>query len=378
MKRAGAKYLTLISKSDCKEPIFSHLGENPMPFPCNKPSLWVRTVASPEIGFGHLRRSVTLGRILSDVLHPVFICDSADRWTQAEAEVQGWSAKSLDHDDLWFSTPGPAGLLIDTREEDGLASLIATARDRSIPVFSIHDLGLNPLPSDVVIDGSIFPVTHGFPRRETAFYTGTAYLVLDPTFGLIHQQRKRIRGSIQSVVVNLGGGNSSRYFEKVLNGLKMWGRDLDVVGMPGFSDWGQEQLANKDWAPLKFRWAQRSEPVERLLFRADLAVTAGGLAAFEAMCAGTPLLALSFDDFQNLTISMLARADACIDLGEGDLLKPASIPPIVAPLDGTPAQREKLSFNGRQIVDGRGAERVSRVIRRLVGSAAVGAHPMVV
>jgi len=179
-------------------------------------------------------------------------------------------------------------------------------------------------------------------------------------------------------VINLGGGDSSRYFEKVLNGLRNWGRDLEVVGMPGFSSWGQEQLAQQDWTPLRFRWASKTEAVERLLFRADIAVTAGGLASFEAMCAGTPLLALSYDGFQSFTISMLAKADACIDLGLGDLLKPASIPPILSSLDGTPSQREKLSFRGRQIVDGRGAERVSRVIRRLVGAGAVEAHPMVV
>jgi spore coat polysaccharide biosynthesis predicted glycosyltransferase SpsG len=378
MKRIGAKYLTLVSSYDSKEQILHQLGTRAMPFPCNKPSLWIRTVAGPAIGFGHMRRSVILARMLSDVLHPVFICDTNDHWTQEEVTVQGWSAESLDQDSLWSSTPRPAGLLIDTREEDGLTPLISEARNRSIPVLSIHDLGLNPLPSDVVIDGSIFPAMQDFPRRDTAFYTGTAYLVLDPTFGLIHQQRKRIRENIQSVVINLGGGDSSRYFEKVLNGLRNWGRDLEVVGMPGFSSWGQEQLAQQDWTPLRFRWASKTEAVERLLFRADIAVTAGGLASFEAMCAGTPLLALSYDGFQSFTISMLAKADACIDLGLGDLLKPASIPPILSSLDGTPSQREKLSFRGRQIVDGRGAERVSRVIRRLVGAGAVEAHPMVV
>jgi spore coat polysaccharide biosynthesis predicted glycosyltransferase SpsG len=244
--------------------------------------------------------------------------------------------------------------------------------------LSIHDLGLNPLPSDVVIDGSIFPAMQDFPRRDTSFYTGTAYLVLDPAFGLIHQQRKRIRPNIQSVVVNLGGGDSSRFFETVLQGLRTLGRDLEVVGLRGFSDWGQERLTVQDLTPVRFRWALPGESVERLLFRADAAVTAGGLAAFEALCAGTPLLSLSFDGFQSFTISMLAKADACIDLGRGDHLKAAAIPAVLNSLNEDPARRERMSLNGRQIVDGRGAERVSRVIRRLVGAGAAEAQPMVV
>ncbi len=378
MKRIGAKYLTLVAKSEGRGEIFRSLGAHAMPFLSAKPSLWIRTVAGPSIGFGHLRRSVTLARMLSDVLLPLFLCDPMDHWTQDEVAQQGWSFELLDMRNLWFNNSMPAGVLIDTREETGLLSLISEARTRSIPILSIHDLGLNPLPSDVAIDGSIFPVTRDFPRRDTAFYTGTAYLVLDPKFSLLHQQHKRIRERVQSVVVNLGGGDSRRYFEKVLVGLQSWNREVDVIGFPGFTDWGQEQFAEKNWKPLTFRWASKAEAVERLLFRADLAITAGGLASFEALCIGTPLLALSYDGFQHFTISMLAKAGACIDLGEGDSVRPESIPPILNSLDEVPGQRERLSFRGRQIVDGRGAERVSRVIRRLMGESAVPTRPMVI
>ncbi len=378
MERMGAKYLTLVSGTDGKGAVINLSGSYPMPSSCTKPCLWIRTVAGPSIGFGHLRRSMTLARMLNSAFHPVFLYDPADHWTQAEAARQKWTLESFLHRNLWCAGPLPAGVLIDTREEAGLAPVISEARRRSIPVLSIHDLGLNPLPSDFVIDGSIFPITRDFPRSDTAFHTGTAYLVLDPAFGLLHQQRKRIRESIQSVVINLGGGDSRRYFETALEGLRAWGRKLDVVGLPGFTDWGQEQLAGRDWTPLEFRWAGREEAVERLLFRADLALTAGGLASFEALCVGTPLVALSYDGFQHFTISMLAKADACVDLGEGSLLKPSSIPPVLAALDGSLGRREQLSFRGRQIVDGRGAERVCGIVRRMVAEAAAQAGRMVI
>jgi len=378
MKRRGAKYLTLVSRAASKDQICSYLGEIAMTSSARKPDFWVRTAGGPSIGFGHLRRSVTLARLLNDFVHPLFLHDSNDPWTEREASSQGWGTMVMDRGVTWSSVPRPSGLLVDTREEQGLHCLIAQARERSVPVVSVHDLGLNPLPSDVVIDGSIFPAVQDFPRRDTSFYTGTAYLVLDPAFGLIHQQRKRIRQGIQTVVISLGGGDSSRFFEKILQGLKTWGHELDVVGLRGFSEWGQEQLAQQDWSPVRFRWALKGECLERLLFRADVAVTAGGLAAFEALCAGTPLLSLSYDGYQSFTLSMLAKADACIDLGQGDHLKPASIPSILAALDENPAVRERMSFNGRQIVDGRGAERVSRLIRRLVDAGAFEAQPMVV
>ncbi len=375
MKHTGAKYLTLVSRTPGRTLSFQSLGACAMPTSSAKPMLWIRTAAGPTIGFGHLRRSITLARMLSSVLHPVFLHDPDDHWTQDEVAQQGWMLEPLEPGGLWELRSAPSGLLIDTREETGLKSLISEARNRSIPVLSIHDLGLNPLPSDVVIDGSIFPSTRDFPRRDTAFYTGTAYLVLDPAFGMLHQQRKRIRERIQSVVINLGGGDSGGRFETVLEGLKSWGRELEVVGFPGFAYWGQRRLADRDWGPLEFRWAKKDEAVERLLFRADIAITAGGLASFEALCVGTPLLALSLDGFQHFTVSMIAKADACIDLGES--LKPAAIPGLLDSIEAAPGRRERMSFRGKQIVDGRGAERVCRLIRRLVGETPLQASTMV-
>lgn len=376
MKSAGVKYLTIVPRESGKEETFRSVGACAVPASCDKPEFWIRTAADPLIGFGHLRRSVTLARLLNDTFHPVFLCDVADKWTQEEARGHSWSVELLASSGIWTDRRVPAGLLIDSRQEAGLRDLIIEARSRSIPVLSIHDLGLNPLPSDAVIDGSIFPVTEGFPRRETAFYTGTAYLVLGPVFGLLHQQRKRIKDRVQSITVILGGGDSRRYFEKTLTGLRAWGKDIEVTGFAGFTEWGQEEVAARDWGPLRFRWAGRTEPVERSLIQSDIAITAGGLTAFEALCVGTPLLALSHDGYQHFTVSMLAKADACIDLGEGELLKPESLPAILTELDESRARRERMSFNGRQIVDGRGAERVSALIRKIVNEAVLIPRPV--
>ncbi|MCK7492400.1 MAG: hypothetical protein MZW92_12935 [Comamonadaceae bacterium] len=48
-------------------------------------------------------------------------------------------------------------LLIDTRDSSGLSLLISEARKRFIPIVSIHDLGLNPVASDIGIDASVKP-----------------------------------------------------------------------------------------------------------------------------------------------------------------------------------------------------------------------------
>ncbi len=370
MKRSNAKSLTLVARS-----VKPTAGEVPKSAPSarSKPTLWIRTAAGPTIGFGHLRRSLILARKLNRWFSPLFLIDSWDAWCREQLTDEGWHFSTFETNELWMALPKPVGILIDTRQENGLLALAEGAQQKGIPFISIHDLGLNPLPSDVVIDGSIFPVIHGFPRADTVFYTGTSYLVLDPKYGDLHRKRKLIGPKVKRIVINLGGGDCSRFFAKVLEGLRLWGRSIEVVGVQGFTQWGQVALARENWRPLQFRWAAPDEQIADLVFGADLAIAAGGMTSFEALCAGTPLLALSYDGFQQVTVSTLAKADACIDLGRGDLLKSAQIPPILTMLEADQRKRERLSFRGRQISDGRGAQRVSEIIRRLMmGTRASG------
>lgn len=344
----------------------------------SRPALWVRTVAGPAVGFGHLRRSLILSRMLSDHFTPLFLCDAGDRWTKAQASANHWRSLPFEVAGLWERMIVPAGLLIDTREDHGLIQLISEAQARAVPVISIHDLGLNPLPSDMIVDGSVLPVAQDIPWHDTESYYGPSYMVLDPSFAALHRKRRILRDRISLVVVNLGGGESRRYFRKVLQGLRSWGHRLDVTGIPGFIDWGQRKWSERDWGPLNFRWAGQSERVDKVLSRADVAVTAGGLSAYEALCAGTPLLAASVDEFQQVTVTNLARAGACIDLGPAGFLKTRQIAGVLSGLDADPALRQKLSLRGRQIVDGRGAERVARLIHRFLRHRSERTHRMTV
>jgi UDP-2,4-diacetamido-2,4,6-trideoxy-beta-L-altropyranose hydrolase len=370
VSRSGAR----IGGSDLNAPVAGTAGTECAP----KPVLWVRTVAGAAVGFGHLRRVLTLSRILSDCVAPIFLCDTEDRWTPAEASRRGWRFLPYRPEDLWAEIPPPAAVLIDTREESGLLQLISGARVREIPVISIHDLGLNPLPSDLWIDGSVLPVAPQRPDPGTTCHLGTSYMVLEPAFALLHQRPRRLADRVSSVVVNLGGGHSGGAFLKALRGLRHWGKAIEVIGVRGFTEWGQEEIARKSWEPMCFRWAGRHEPVSKLVFRADLALTAGGISAFEALCAGTPLMVLSHDELQLRTAQALARSGACLDLGLTRSVNPAQLSRILLSIDANFPLRERLSARGRQIVDGRGAERVSGLVRQLLLERARRPDPMVV
>jgi spore coat polysaccharide biosynthesis predicted glycosyltransferase SpsG len=324
-----------------------------------KPRIWIRTAAGPSIGFGHLRRSVTLARLLEKKTEPVFLSDPQDEWTQSECAVSGWCCREFRPDCLQ-SDELPGIVLVDTREPHGLDNLVGEARDLRMPVASIHDLGLNPIDSDIVIDGSVRPVRGGKPGAMN--YLGTEYLVLDPMYAEVHRRPRPLSAEIRSVFINLGGGDARRFFPAVLKGLRSWDPEVTIVAARGFGNWGQD-LAG-------IRWADRGEKVWDLFFQADAAITAGGLSCCEALCCGTPLLAMSYDSCQHSTVSTLAKEELCVDLGLGDSLQAPRIPPLMETLAGDPVGKEKRSAAGKRRVDGRGAERVRRILEECIARIA--------
>ena len=331
------------------------------------PHLWIHTEAGPQIGFGHLNRCMILAGELRDYARAFFVLRPEDLWSGEQLNAREGDWQIIEFSRLWSEqTILPAAILIDTRISDGLDVLIKTAREKGVPVISMHDMGLNPLCSDIAVDGSIAASRHELPARRIFF--GPAYMVLDPALRESRRRHARIRNEIQSIFIGLGGGDARKYFSRVLEGMKLWAaaaeREVEVVGMRGFIEWGQEDFNKETLRPLRFRWESNASNV--FLRNSDLAVTAGGLSAYEALCSGVPLLALSWDSLQQTTIDGMEEAGACVSLGAGDDLAPEFFADMLGKIDRDVEARKKMARRGIKIVDGRGSERVAAIIREII------------
>ena len=334
------------------------------------PPLWIHTAAGPEMGFGHLKRCMILAGELKDCARACFILSPKDQWSGEQLLERGVDLQNIDFSRLWIDHAiHPAAILIDTRLPGGLNAFIRTAREKNIPVISLHDMGLNPLNSDIAVDGSIAAaLRHDLPDRR--IFTGAAYMVLDPALRELRRRPLRVRKKIRSIFIGLGGGDARKYFSRVLEGLRLWvagtEREIEVVGMRGFIEWGQDGFNEETMRPMRFRWG--SGPAAGFLCDSDLAITAGGISAYEALCSGVPLLALSWDSLQQTAINRMEEAGCCINLGAGDHLTPEFLAGLLGKIDADAAAREKIARRGIKIVDGRGAQRVAAIIRRAITS----------
>jgi len=302
-----------------------------------------------------------LARKIRARMKPLFLLDKSDCGSREQVRAAGFEFTRFDPALLIRASSFPVGLLIDTREKRGLQSLIRDLQCQSIPVISIHDLGLAPLPSDVVIDGSLQPGSPMSGPNGARHYMGPDYLVIEPDSS-IRERAGPMPAAASKIVVGLGGGDTRFSFRRVLEALRRTRKELSILGIPGYSRWGQEELSREDWRPLQFQWADPDCSPTGLMSDADMAITAGGLMAFEALSVGVPLCALSHDRFQSITVQELCRAGACVNLGRGGSITPANAAALLRPVLVDRVLRDRLSRCGKRIVDGRGAERVATIL----------------
>lgn len=101
------------------------------------------------------------------------------------------------------------------------------------------------------------------------------------------------------------------------------------------------------------------------LATADLVVVAAGTTLWEAMCLGTPVASFSRNPFQRDVVRHLASGGCALDLGPADdPAEPGQLRAVLADA----SLRQAMSQAGQALVDGRGADRVTAILREGLGA----------
>jgi spore coat polysaccharide biosynthesis predicted glycosyltransferase SpsG len=235
--------------------------------------------------------------------------------------------------------------------------IVRRAREAGARVVVISDLGGNRgTGADLTVDGSLRP---GRPARRTDL-NGPRFAVLNPDLaqaGECPVSRREPR-----VVIALGGGSHVRSLGTQL-ARRLAGRapGVRVALASGFSGRGLRPTL-----PASCEWLEPGG-LFTALRTAAVAVVAGGLTLYEACALGTPVVALAVTPAQRVATRAFARAGAAIDVSAT-----VRAPALALAAEATLAllsDRDRaaaLGHRGGRLVDGDGAARVARRIRKLL------------
>jgi UDP-2,4-diacetamido-2,4,6-trideoxy-beta-L-altropyranose hydrolase len=249
------------------------------------------------------------------------------------------------------------------------AKFETAARGKAPIVLVIDDLADRPHDCDLLVDPN--------PERVAADYAGrtgsTTRLLLGPQYALLRPEfaeRRPLRArsprrQAERLLIMLGGADPHNISQRLLKTLpQLGGAPLKTVLVVGPANPHREALAALAPAP-GIEVAVDPPDLAGLMLDADLAITTGSTSFWELACLGVPALIIVIADNQRAVARAAENAGAALVLGESDHLDPRSLAAAVAALAADPQRRQRMRQAGRNLVDGRGADRVADTVDKI-------------
>jgi spore coat polysaccharide biosynthesis predicted glycosyltransferase SpsG len=326
----------------------------------SRPRIHFLCDANASVGFGHLSRclklAATLRRSCAIRFGGRFSPAARRRIAQDGYVIAAPSAQSAD--------VAVVDIMFDQEDMDYYDRPRLLAIRRRYPRVVLLSSALtapDDLPVDVVV-GHVLRRAQG-PSSARPFRTlaGLGYAPVSAEFRRLRAHRAPIRKRLQRVFLGFGASRDVRGVEAVLDALALAGftGQVDLLLSPFHQRF--EARISERCTPYCLRMHANVRSVAPLLHGADLAFGTYGNVTFEALCLGTPFAAVPVKAFQLSYARRLEKQGLLVCLGRDSELTAARVVAALTRL--TVEKRRALSRNGRQSVDGRGIERIGRVIK---------------
>lgn len=333
--------------------------------------LIVRADASPQSGTGHLMRCLALAqawRVRGGDAAFITCCESAKLRQRLANEGMKVMMLERPHPDPvdWQTTSDVLGasshawVVLDGYHFDPeYQSRVKQAGHQLLVVDDIAHL--KHYYADIVLNQNI--------NAELWQYSSEPYtrLLLGPRYTLLRSEflssvtlKREIPKVARNVLITLGGGDVDNQTLKVTQAVQQ----IDIDGFEAIVIIGasnrhnmQLKLASHD-STVPIRFVENVTNMPKLMAWADLAVSGGGSTCWELAFMGLPALVMILADNQRAVAEGLDEAGIVVNLGWHKDLAATDIAQALVSLAGAAGQRTEMSQRGRELVDGKGNDRV--------------------
>lgn len=243
----------------------------------------------------------------------------------------------------------------------------AAARQRAKSIMVIDDLANRKHDCDILLDQNLYNNSErryeGLVPKHCCLVLGSKYAILRDEFS---QERKILRkrdGRVNRILVNFGGIDHVDMTSKVLDLLKNYKIDVDVV--MGKSSPHLDKVAAVCSRNNHFNLHVNTSEMAKLIAEADMAIAAGGTSVWERCCLGLPSIIVAIADNQVEISENLAENNLCFYAGfySDDKIE-QKISKLLDFCVNNPIMLKKQSEKSTLLLDGKGKEYIWEAILR--------------
>jgi len=330
----------------------------------------IRADGSPEIGYGHLSRSSALAEEFLNCGHTVTVATTT---TQPALEVfpDGIQTVTLpsrsDPEPFvdWLDNTIPDAVFTDAYPVD--TEYQRTIRDR-VPLAVLQDDARHAVCADLFTNGNLYAanLSYKFVGAEPETYIGTDYVLLRSEILNRAVNNPPWRENPERAVVTMGGSDTANLTPTIVAAFDGIDLTVDVVIGPGFSRKQEQGIRNAARnVTAEIRISRNPDDLVERMFQADLAVSTASSTTYELLALGTPIVSVPVADNQLPIADALRDRDIATVINREHAKEQMIKRGITKYIENT-ALRKRWLREGKELVDGLGAERIRKNINTLV------------
>lgn len=332
--------------------------------------------AGPNVGGGHVLRSLTLARALEahgasySFVAPAVVAEVLGVFAPGVAQIPAASANARDLVAAAQVTDCDACVF----DHPGLSERDQRAMSQGRPTLVIDDLADRSLAGDVILDAgpARSPEDYaGLVPAGAQLLLGPAHAPIPPEFAAVREPALAWRGEpVQRILVAMGDadvdGITSRVVEILRPRIGDIGLDI-VLGASSPSLPGLAKVARRDTRLLLY---VDTPYMARVTAEADIAVGAAGSAVWERCALGLPSVIVAQTENELSAAEALAARGAALAVdGRAADFQPELERALLRLLRDAPLRRN-LATRSAELCDGQGAGRVADAFLQLIGARA--------
>jgi len=325
--------------------------------------IFFRVDGGRSMGMGHVVRCHWLASALRETYgHPASFCMDQDDIGISAVQSRGWPVLRVAAEELG-GVEGDA-LIIDLPEGVS-AEAVRSLRQRNPQslVVLMHGTCTGRIEADLIVTPiARLPDPSSWRGFRGQRYEGPAYAILDPAFARV-PRCPSIVVLEPRILVSMGGSDPYGLTLQVLRALDSMLEEpfhVTVAIGPAFL----HEVELRTWlAGARRRYeCRREESLLDLMVNSDMALVSFGTTVYELAAAGLPGIALSITEDHAQSAEVFAQGGSLMHLGLFSAISAAQIQSAVRELMNNQQLRLGMAQRGQQLVDGKGADRVAKLL----------------
>lgn len=346
-------------------------------------NVFFRVDANRQIGTGHLMRCQILAEKLQQIgMKCTFLLHKTPTFYEDQLKQKGFEVIYLSVLTMKYAeklsylihnhSRYPRNLLLIDSDEQiyYTAEFQQKIRFTRIKLMMITFKHRDPFYADIVHNQNLLALEQ---KYDVAPYTqclfGTEYVILKEVYKMMNlTSRKKINQSVRTVLINFGGADRSNLTYKALEAIYESNIDFERILVVV----GSLYIAVNKLRELMRRYPNKNvslhintDRMPQFQLMADLAISSGGLTAWELACLKTPNFVIPTSARESKSAELMSRKKLVYYIGDGAEVTKEQIAEQLNFIVEDHAERTLMAYRFYEMVASDGCDKVAEAIAKL-------------